>query len=195
MSWVEWILNQPKGQYFVEIDTDYLNNIFNYYGLKQKITYFKQSYDLIRGPYLKLENRPKTWPENIDDYGLCLYGILHSRYILTEFGLEKMKIKFLNKKFFPCPRTLCNGIQCLPYGNDFDIGQSNIKLFCPHCSNIYHFPNNFYLDGSFFGSTYVHIFIKKYSNLLLNKPFEKYIPKIFGFKICNEKISDTEEDL
>ena len=83
-SWVKWFLSTPRGKYFVQIDDEYLQNIYNYYGLRQKVPNFKYALDLIRGPFIPPQNRPAAWPDDIDDYGLCLYGLIHARYLLTE---------------------------------------------------------------------------------------------------------------
>ena len=186
ISWVDWFLSQPKGKYFIKIDPEYMNNIYNFYGIRQKVPFFKYSLDLIRGDYILPEDRPSQWPPNLDEYGLCLYGILHARYLLTSQGQERMHEKYLINQFPKCPRFFCDGIQCLPYGDSDDIGQSCVRMFCPRCHQVYTISSeqNNSIDGSFFGPSWVHPFLVRYSHIVPKGPPKKYIPKIFGFKIC-----------
>ena len=185
-SWVDWLLTTSYGTYFVKIDDGYLNNVFNYYGLRQKVPYFKYAYDLIRGPYLDPKERPKEWPKDMDSYGLCLYGLLHARYLLTTEGQNAMLVKYNSGKFPHCPRTLCRGTCCLPYGSSDNIGQTSIQMFCPNCNDIYSIndePSNF-TDGAFFGPSWVHSFLKHFPHLVPSEQPEKYVPRIFGFRVA-----------
>ena len=38
-----------------------------------------------------------------------LYGLIHSRFIVSPKGLAIMREKFLNGIFGVCPRVLCSG--------------------------------------------------------------------------------------
>lgn len=196
-TWISWFLQQPLGKYFVEIDKDYLMCTYNFYGLRQKVSNFKQALDLIRGPYIPPDKRPSSWVSDIDDYGICLYGLLHARYLLTDAGLERMYQKYNKDPFYLCPRTLCNGTKCVPYGASDDIGQTTVKMFCPCCHDVYHIQDESIplTDGAFFGPSWVHLFLAKYPSLMPKPPIKKYIPRIFGFKICPESaFNDTEEE-
>lgn len=184
-SWVDWFVASPRGKFLIKIDPEYLAATFNFYGLRQKVPNFKYALDLIRGPFLSQDQRPAAWPADIDDYGMCLYGLLHARYLLTEAAHEKMYEKYKNKEFPKCPRVFCDGICCLPYGESDDIGQSSMKIFCPNCNDVYT-VNDLGIsevDGSFFGPSWVHLFIKKYPEIIPAESPRKYIPRIFGFKI------------
>lgn len=196
-TWVSWLIRQPLGKYFVEIDETYINKAFNFYGLRQKVPNFRQALDLIRGPYVELNKRPPTFLTDIDDYGICLYGLLHVRYLMTETGLEKMYQKYINNDFEKCPRIMCDHIQCLPYGPSDDIGNSSVKMFCPCCHDIYHSKDKEVnvMDGAFFGPSWVHLFLAKYPNIVPKGPLKKYTPRIFGFRICSpDDIKDMEEE-
>lgn len=185
-SWVEWFLSTARGKYFVQIDNEYLQNPFNYYGIRQKVPNFHYALELIKGNYIPRQNRSPAWPEDIDDYGLCLYGLLHARYILTSEGQQRMFEKYRNSEFPHCPRVLCKGITGLPYGTSDDVGQSTVKVFCPNCHDVYSSNDESYnmMDGAFFGPSWVHLFMEKYPTIVPQDIPEKYVPKIFGIRIA-----------
>jgi casein kinase II subunit beta len=179
-------LGTQRGSIFIEIDHDYLLDKYNLYGLRQKVGNFKYSVDLIRGPYLATDHRPREWPHDIDDFGLCLYGLLHARYLLTAAGQQKMLDKLREDIYPKCPRVLCAGCRCLPYGTSADIGQSNVKGFCPNCQDIYSIADDRFacMDGAFFGPTWVLPFLARYPFLVPPDPPQKYVPRIFGFRVA-----------
>jgi casein kinase II subunit beta len=188
-SWVSWFLQTPRGSIFVQIDAGYLSANYNLYGLRQKIPNFKYSLDLVRGAYLARESRPLEWPSDIDDYGVCLYGLLHARYLLTAAGQERMRQKYAGGEYPRCPRMLCRGRVCLPYGQSDDMAASGVQLFCPNCQDVYASPDPKFasMDGAFFGPNWVHFFIGKYPELVPREPPEKYVPRIFGFRIARRE--------
>ena len=186
-TWVSWFLSTPRGKYFVEVDEVYLKNIFNYYGLRQKVPNFKFALDLIQGPYIEPSNRLPSWPEDIDDYGLCLYGLIHARYLLTDEGQRRMFEKYRNRDFPRCPRSFCDGTIGLPYGTSDDIGHSNVKIFCPNCNDVYSTQDEGFamMDGAFFGPNWVHLFLQNYPGIVPKETPKKYVPRIFGIRIAN----------
>jgi casein kinase II subunit beta len=190
ISWIKWFLSQPAGRFFIEIDQEYIDDIYNYYGLRQKISNFKQAFDLIHGPYIPKKKKDKGEVHDIDDYGICLYGLLHSRFLLTEKGIDKMYDKYMKEDFPKCPRTLCKGIKCLPCGPSDDMTQATIKFYCPYCKEMYHYDLS-NIDGSFFGSSYIPVLLAKYHDIVPKEKQEKYVPCLFGFQLCSEK--DIEE--
>lgn len=194
IQWIDWLIMQPFGKYFVRIDDDFLENIYNFYGIRQKIANFKLSLDIIRGFYRNPEEFPKEWPHNINDYAICLYGLLHARYLLTKEGQEKMYKKYKENKFEFCPRTFCKGIHCLPYGVSDEIGNSMMQLFCPNCNDVYYINDEVcqVIDGAFFGSSWVHVFLQRYKELIPSEPPEKYIPRMFGYRMYVEGEDEDE---
>jgi casein kinase II subunit beta len=186
ISWVRWLLSQPFGAYFIEIDADFISNPFNLYGIRQKCANFRLASLLIRGPFVHPSSYPPTWPPNLNDYAIILYGLLHARYLLTPSGLAKMREKYDQNRFESCPRTLCNGVRCLPFGPSDDVGRATLKLFCPCCNDIYRIrdPQCAFLDGAFFGPTWAHIFLASYPDVVPMGPPEKYIERLFGYRIA-----------
>lgn len=187
ISWVDWFLTTPAGRYFVRIDDGYLSDTYNYYGLRQKVPNFSAAFELIRGPRIEPGARPAEWPEDIDSYGACLFGLLHARYLLTDEGQRRMRKRCEDGAFPHCPRTLCRGAQCLPYGAADDIGQSELLLFCPCCGDVYRAGGEaMETDGAFFGPNWVHPFLARYRDLVPSELPERYVPRIFGFHVAQE---------
>jgi casein kinase II subunit beta len=184
-SWVSWFVESSRGSIFIPIDREYLENNYNFYGLRQKVPNFKYSLDLIRGPYVPRDQRPPDWPTDIDDFGMCLYGLLHARYLITPAGQGKMLEKVQAGAYPRCPRMLCRGCFSFPYGTSDDIGQSNVKVFCPNCHDVYSIPEKRFaaMDGAFFGPSWVHIFLARFPQLVPPEMPERYVPRIFGFRI------------
>lgn len=99
-----------------------------------------------------------------------------------------MKAKFLQKDFGACPHTFCDKQTVLPVGlSDFqsDTLSNPMKMFCPCCRQIYDadMPSSSYIDGAFFGTTFPHLFLKTYPELVPERPTHVYVPRVFGFKV------------
>lgn len=57
-----------------------------------------------------------------------LYGLIHSRYIVSPPGLTLMKSKYLMGRFGVCPRVLCERQNVLPIGMSYDLRTSRVKV-------------------------------------------------------------------
>nr|CAG8555017.1 7816_t:CDS:10 [Entrophospora candida] len=75
-------------------------------------------------------------------------------------------------------RHLYVGLSDQPY-------TKSVKLYCPRCEDIYNPKSTRHasIDGAYYGSTFPHMLFQVYPHLLPQKTNERYIPKIFGFKI------------
>lgn len=88
----------------------------------------------------------------------------------------------------------------LPVGSKDEIGADTVKIFCPKCQCVYHPPpvrarSNGHLssgvgvsggvDGASFGTTFPHLFLMTFSNLVPDPlPQDSaYIPRVFGFRV------------
>lgn len=63
------------------------------------------------------------------------------------------------------------------------------KIFCARCEDIY-YPRSSRqanVDGAYFGTTFCHLFLQTYSDLVPSVPTASYVPRIFGFKIHKPK--------
>lgn len=112
-----------------------------------------------------------------------LYGQIHARFIVTPEGLQSMRDKYRKGHFGYCPRVLCHSHALLPIGQSDLICQHSVKLFCPQCEEIYNPKNPLHqeIDGAFFGTSFAHMFLMQFPET--KKPIERYVPKIFGFKL------------
>jgi hypothetical protein len=114
-----------------------------------------------------------------------LYGLIHARFILTARGMHAMLSKYTDGAFGRCPRVYCGGQTVLPVGQSDMPRCSTVKIFCPMCWDLY-FPrsrNHNTLDGSYWGTTFPHLFLHTYQNLVPQRNPERYVPRIYGFKI------------
>lgn len=75
------------------------------------------------------------------------------------------------------------------------MGADTVKIFCPKCQCVYHPPpvrsrhhggaGAAGVDGAAFGTTFPHLFLMTFSNLVPD-PLPKdsaYIPRVFGFRV------------
>ena len=112
-------------------------------------------------------------------------------------GLGLIREKFLDGIYGYCPRLLCNKQVMLPVGLSEDMRYSQVKVFCPLCQEVYKPRDIFYgyqtgkkiykfdlPDGVFFGTSFPQTFLLNFPDLdprIVNS--EKYIPKLYGFRI------------
>lgn len=84
----------------------------------------------------------------------------------------------------------------LPVGLKDEIGAETVKIFCPKCQCVYHPPmvrhrshhgsaGNGGVDGVSFGTTFPHLFLMTFSNLVPDPlpANSSYIPRVFGFRV------------
>lgn len=185
-SWISWFCGLRGNEFFCEVDENYIQDDFNLCGLSSQVPYYDYALDLI----LDVESShgdmfSEEQNEIIESAAEMLYGLIHVRYILTTKGLGAMLEKYKNAEFGRCPRVYCCGQPCLPVGQSDVSRQSNVKIFCPKCEDIYtpqsRFQDN--LDGAYFGSTFPHLFLMTYGHLKPQKTSQDYVPRVFGFKV------------
>lgn len=122
-----------------------------------------------------------------------LYGLIHARFIISSRGLHIMRAKFLNGVFGACPRVLCDRQLVLPIGMSEDLSISRVKVYCPKCEEVYVPRIKFVdIDGAYFGCSFPHIFLQTFPELMPTAKPNKYVAKIYGFKIFGRKGSKYE---
>jgi len=185
--WIQWFCGLKGHEMFCEVERAYIEDGFNLYGLRASVPNFSDCLDLILD---------RIGPDDSDDshltYSACtLYGLIHARYIITAHGLDAMYNKYIGQEFGTCPLLQCIGHPVLPIGVKDDVGAGSVKVFCPKCQAVYHPPpsrsrgGSTNIDGASFGTTFPHLFLMTFSNLLpetisLNTP---YVPRVFGFRV------------
>lgn len=113
-----------------------------------------------------------------------LYGLIHARFILSPRGLAYMREKYLLGEFGSCPRVMCKRQYVLPIGVSEELNSSRVKIYCPKCRDVY-VPRNgaIDIDGAYFTTSFPQAFFQAFPDLQKNVGPEKYIPKIYGFKV------------
>lgn len=190
-SWVSWFCMLRNHEFFCEVDPAFVQDRFNLYGLKEIVgPLYGEAMTMILGyaPTEKQLADPSQRIHKVLESARILYGLIHARYILTAQGLSDMKVKFKAHEFGSCPRTLCEKQTVLPVGlSDFvsHNGNNPMKLFCPKCQELYehNVPNGNYIDGAFFGTTFPHLYLQTFSELMPQARTTTYVPRVFGFKV------------
>lgn len=127
-----------------------------------------------------------------------LYGLVHSRFIITNRGLELMAEKF-RQCFGTCPRVGCNRQRLIPIGQSDQPQQFSVRLYCGKCNDIFSpEPKSSSLDGAYFGTTFAHMFFMQYPDLKperIDGISKMYVPRIFGFRVYDPAETDEERAL
>jgi casein kinase II subunit beta len=91
----------------------------------------------------------------------------------------------MNADFGRCPRLACQGQHVLPIGITDNLRTCPVNVYCPRCQEAYYTRStrHAYIDGAYFGTTFAHIFLLHYSELIPKKSGYRYVPKIYGFRI------------
>jgi len=60
-----------------------------------------------------------------------------------------------------------------------------VKLYCARCEDIYNPKSSRHsaIDGAYFGTSFHNIIFQVYPALIPTKSTERYIPRIYGFKV------------
>jgi casein kinase II subunit beta len=83
-----------------EVELEYIEDNFNLYGLRPKINQYSEAINMIKQKSL-IDEEKLSNEQFIEVYqdAADLYGLIHSRYILTSKGLNLMRDKYLSGKF------------------------------------------------------------------------------------------------
>ena len=85
-------ISSRGNEYFCEIDEDYLTDRFNLTGLNTEVQYYQYALDLVTDVFdMEVDDDMR---EQIEKSARHLYGLVHSRYIVTTRGLAKMVSTF-----------------------------------------------------------------------------------------------------
>jgi hypothetical protein len=106
-------------------------------------------------------------------------------------------LQYASKEFGTCPLVQCAGQPVLPVGLKDEMGADTVKIFCPKCQCVYHPPpirsrsshhsgaGAAGVDGAAFGTTFPHLFLMTFSNLVPDPlpQNSSYVPRVFGFRV------------
>ena len=101
-----------------------------------------------------------------------------------------MNDKYQSADFGRCPRVYCQGQPTLPVGLSDAQRNYPVNVYCPRCQELY-YPRSTKqagLDGAYFGTTFAHMFLLTYPELIPGKPQQAYEPRIYGFRINRESV-------
>lgn len=184
-SWISWFVSMRGNDFFCEVEESFVQDDFNLTGLSTQVPYYDYALDMILDVDIPLDGLSEEQHEIVETAAEVLYGLIHARYILTTAGMNKMYEKYQNVDFGRCPRSLCQGQAVLPIGLSDITREFSVEVFCPRCHETYHPRSSKHanLDGAYFGTTFAHLFLLTHPELVEPKPAEKYVPRIFGFRI------------
>lgn len=182
-DWIEWFLQTKGNEYFCDIDPEFVVDRFNLTGLNVEVSKMQSAIDIITDTYRQECSEEER--ERLEKSARHLYGLVHARFILTARGLQKMLEKYRNSDFGRCPRVHCNLHPLLPIGLHDTPRQSAVKLYCAKCEDLYVPKSSSHatIDGAYFGTTFPGMLFQVYPKIIPSKSQERFVPKIFGFKI------------
>ncbi|GFE54076.1 ck2 beta subunit [Babesia ovis] len=209
MPWIEWYCSLKGNEFYVQVDADYIRDEFNLVGLQQQVSYYSHAIRMILDNYDDFDydcyddhegdsygpRSERAKQQIINTSSQLLYGLIHSRFIITSKGMSLMLQKFKEKVFGTCPNFSCENAAVLPIGIVDAPAYHNAKIFCPRCNEVYHPPKNSRLsliDGAYFGTTFAHLFLMVHDSIVSRGPTYYYVPQIYGFKV-NSSIKNRKE--
>lgn len=181
-KWLTRFMEKKENKSLCKIHEAFLQDRFNFFGLKEKIEDFEDAYQAIQ------DKRERSNSET----EAAVYYLAHQRYIYTNTGLEDILDKVLNREFGMCYRIGCREIPLIPIGISNEPRKSRTKVYCYNCNNLYEPRGSIkYLDGSAWGTGFAHFFILAYPYHFEKKAYEPYVPRIFGFQIAEPDDYDS----
>jgi len=93
--------------------------------------------------------------------------------------------KYKKADFGKCPRVMCHSHPLLPMGHSDMPNMKPVRLYCARCEDIYNPKSSRHaaIDGAYFGTSFHNIIFQVYPALIPAKSTERYIPRVYGFKV------------
>ena len=89
-SWISWFCSIRGNEFFCQVDEEYINDNFNLSGLKEDVPYYDMALETILDVDQPNSQLSENQQESVDASAELLYGLIHSRFILTAKGLTLM---------------------------------------------------------------------------------------------------------
>jgi len=184
-TWISWFCALKGNEFFCEVDEGYIQDEFNLTGLATMVPYYDYALDTILDIDTALDSLSEEQQEMVDSAAELLYGLIHARFILTARGLNAMAAKYEDVTFGRCHRVYCEGQPMLPVGRSDTPRKYGVTLYCPRCNDVYYPKSRRHgkIDGAYFGTTFPHLFLLTFAQLVPGPPTDTYAPRIFGFRI------------
>ena len=192
-TWLESLYKNPHFNVLVQVPIEYIEEQVK----DEKLLKLIPNRDAAIKLLLNNEILNRESQAIIEQSALLLYGLIHARFILTEKGKHAIFMKYLKNTYSPCPRSLCHGCECLPYGNSSSPGEMGMRWFCPNCGDIYlptKVEKNAMIDGAFFGPKYIIQLINEHPDIVPKEQPEVFEPRIFGFKLYPNDPTSSDSD-
>eukprot|EP00635_Sarcinochrysidales_sp_CCMP3193_P003225 CAMPEP_0118907866 /NCGR_PEP_ID=MMETSP1166-20130328/11129_1 /TAXON_ID=1104430 /ORGANISM="Chrysoreinhardia sp, Strain CCMP3193" /LENGTH=279 /DNA_ID=CAMNT_0006847243 /DNA_START=19 /DNA_END=855 /DNA_ORIENTATION=+ len=184
--WISWFLSLRGNEFLCEVDEEYIQDDFNLTGLSSLVPYFEYALDMILDVELTPEEAlTDEQQELVESAAELLYGLIHARYVVTNRGMQAMYEKYAAACFGRCPRALCRGQPVLPVGRSDLPRHYSVHVFCPLCKDIYtpRSSRSASIDGAYFGTTFPHLYLLTFPELVPRHALQEYVPRVFGFRI------------
>ncbi|KAI8983906.1 casein kinase II subunit beta [Pilobolus umbonatus] len=192
LSWISWFCSTRDHKFYVEVDEKFIEDPFNLTGLNTQVPLYRETLELILDlePADEMYNRVPDL-SLLEPYAELLYGLIHQRYILTRAGMFEMLAKYEAGDFGVCPRVYCDQCHLLPCGQHDKPKLSVVRLYCPNCKDIYIPPNPKYsnIDGAYFGTSFPHLFVQTFPDVIKSVAPKIYVARLFGFRVNEQSES------
>jgi casein kinase II subunit beta len=184
-TWISWFCALKGNEFFCEVDEAYIQDEFNLTGLAAQVPYYDYALDTILDIDTALESLTEEQQEMVDSAAELLYGLIHARFVLTARGLNSMAAKYEDVTFGRCHRVHCEGQPMLPVGRSDVPRKYGVTLYCPRCNDVYYPKSRRHgkIDGAYFGTTFPHLFLLTFPQLVPPQPTDSYAPRVFGFRL------------
>ena len=194
--WIQWFLSLKGHELLCEVHRAYIEDSFNLYGLRQIIPHYAACLDVI----LDRGDTESEMEEKLQIDTFNLYGLIHSRYIVTARGQETMLRKYNCGEFGRCPLVGCAGQMVVPAGMSDLPGESSVKLYCPRCSQLIERPRGNTasgladFDGAWIGTTFPHLFFMTFRDLVPASGPATYVPRVFGYRVHKSALTQQGQE-
>jgi casein kinase II subunit beta len=89
-AWISYFCGLKGNEFFCEVEVEYIHDNFNLTGLSAQVPYYEFALDVILDVESNDDHLSEEQQELIETEAELLYGLIHSRYILTKRGLHAM---------------------------------------------------------------------------------------------------------